>query len=323
MKPDVRTVVVLRALGLGDLCTSVPALRALRRSFPDADIALAAPSWQEPLARSAGASRVVDTSPLTPLDPSLHGADIAVNLHGRGPESTSLLAAIGPGRLIAFHEPEADADLHARVTWRPDEHEVLRWCRLLTESGIDADAGQLGLPRPDAAPLVPSGAVVVHPGAAAPARRWPADRFGRVVASLLDRGERVVLTGTAGERELCDAVVHAAGEGAAGAVEVLAGRTDLVELAVTVADASLVVANDTGVAHLATAFDVPSVVLFGPTPPSSWGPPGGSLHRALWAGSRGDPHGTRLDPGLSMIQVEDVMAAVRVVTGQETRRVPA
>jgi ADP-heptose:LPS heptosyltransferase len=70
---------------------------------------------------------------------------------------------------------------------------------------------------------------------------------------------------------------------------VLAGRTDLLGLSALVASARLLVGPDTGVAHLATAFGTPSVVLFGPTSPALWGPPADRpQHRALWAGRTGD-----------------------------------
>lgn len=311
---SVRSVVVLRALGLGDLCTAVPALRALRRAFPHADLVLAAPAWQEPLARLAGVDRVVDTAPLTTLHESLLGADVAVNLHGRGPQSTALLAATAPSHLVAFAHPDVLVDLVADVEWMPGEHEVHRWCRLLTDSGIPADPSDLELPRPP--PPRASGYVVVHPGAAAPGRRWPAERFGAVVADLVARGELVVLTGSEDEWHLCQRVLDAAGPVPADRVDVVAGRTDLLELAAVVAGADLVVANDTGVAHLATAFAVPSVVLFGPTPPAEWGPPPVDRHRALWAGQRGDPHAAELDAGLSRIRVDDVLAAIEDVSAR-------
>ena len=107
---------------------------------------------------------------------AVHGVDLAVNMHGRGPESTRLLAATDPGCLVAFAHEEVDAALAAPVAWRADEHEVHRWCRLLVESGIHADPTDLRLPAPPADPpptAAPPGRplAVVHPGAAAPGRR--------------------------------------------------------------------------------------------------------------------------------------------------------
>jgi Glycosyltransferase family 9 (heptosyltransferase)/Glycosyl transferase family 2 len=94
----------------------------------------------------------------------------------------------------------------------------------------------------------------------------------------------------------------------------LAGSADLLALARAVAAAGRVVCGDTGVAHLATALGTPSVVLFGPVPPTEWGPPPDRpWHRALWAGTRGDPHGLQPDRGLleiSVGQVVDELAAL-------------
>lgn len=314
MIADPEVVLVLRPLGLGDLCAGVPALRGLRRAFPAADLVLVAPAWQEPLARLAGVDRVVPAEPLEPLPTEVHGVDLAVNMHGRGPESTRLLAATSPDCLVAFAHAEVDAPLAAPVAWRAEEHEVHRWCRLLVESGIHADPTDLRLPAPPADPRLtaaPPGRplAVVHPGAAAPGRRWPAERFGAIVDALVDRGHHVVLTGSEAERALCQEVVEAS----AGDIEVVAGRTTVTQLAALVASADLLVANDTGVAHLATAFGTPSVVLFGPTRPSEWGPPEGGPHRALWTGRRGDPHAIQLDAGLAAIDVGDVLAAVEEV----------
>jgi ADP-heptose:LPS heptosyltransferase len=91
---------------------------------------------------------------------------------------------------------------------------------------------------------------------------------------------------------------------------VLAGRTDLAQLAAQVASARLLVSGDTGIAHLASACGTPSVLLFGPTAPSRWGPPEDGPHRVLWHGDgSGDPWGEEPDPALLAISSEEVAEA--------------
>lgn len=308
-----RRVLVLRALGLGDLLTAVPALRALRRGMPDARITLAAPAVLEPLARATGA--VDGILPADGLDAPLPAGpvDVAVNLHGSGPQSHRLLAALSPGRLLAFACPAAPHP--GGPEWDPAEHEVARWCRLAASYGFDADPADLDLPVPAAASPAP-GAVVVHPGATFPARRWPAERFAAVAAALRDAGEHVVVTGGPGETSLARRVADLAGLDPAAD---LSGRTSLPELAALVAAARLVVCGDTGVAHLATAFRTPSVLLFGPTPPGRWGPPDRAEHRVLWAGRHGDPHGREPCPGLLEISADQAVEAAGAVLTHENR----
>jgi ADP-heptose:LPS heptosyltransferase len=310
-------LVAYRALALGDLLTAVPALRALARAFPEHHRLLATPAALAPLVELIGAvDEVVDVPALAPLPSRLHGADVLVNLHGRGPESLAVCQAAQPRVLISFGPPP-------RPLWRAHEHEVARWCRLLSESGIAADPTDLHITRPATPPPAAAvGATLIHPGAASAARRWPSDRWAAVARAGLAAGRRVAITGSAAERELARAVAGAAQDPGAtdrrvsdrGATKaglaVLAGETDLVELAAAVAAADRVLSGDTGIAHLATALGTPSVVLFGPTPPAEWGPPPDPRHVALWAGRRGDPHGDEPDPGLLEIGVGDVLAAL-------------
>jgi ADP-heptose:LPS heptosyltransferase/uncharacterized protein YjbJ (UPF0337 family) len=296
-------LVAYRPLGLGDLLTGIPALRALRAAFPEHRVVLAAPAALAPLARLSGAvDELLDTAPLAV--PALRGADVAVNLHGRGPHSHRAVLASNPRRTIAF----ANAGVPWRgPEWRAGEHEVARWCRLLEQSGMAADPARLDLPAPGGS-LAP-GATVIHPGAASPARRWPPDRWAAVARAEHDAGRPVVVTGSAEERPLAEQVARDAG---LAPDAVLAGRTGPIELAALVASAGRVLCGDTGVAHLATAFCTPSVLLFGPTPPSEWGPPPErEQHIVLHRGGRGDPHGAEPDPGLLAISVDDVLAVTR------------
>ncbi len=300
-------VLVLRALGLGDLLTAVPALRALRAGFPDDRLVLAAPEGLRELVELIDAAdELLPTAGLGELAWPGPPPRLAVNLHGSGPESLHDLLATGPAELLTHHHP--DFPDVAGLRWRDDVHEVDRWCRLVEYAHLEADRTALRLPAP-AGPSPAPDAVVIHPGAAFPARRWPPERFARVAGALAAAGHRVVLTGSAGERDLAHSIASRA---ELGGEAVLAGRTGLAELAALVAGAALVVCGDTGVGHLATAFGTPSVLLFGPTPPRFWGPPPEARqHVVLWAGNVGDPHGEQPDGGLLLLGEERVLAAAR------------
>jgi ADP-heptose:LPS heptosyltransferase len=210
--------------------------------------------------------------------------------------------------MVAFDRPGTGSD---RPVWDDDEHERARWCRLVASAfGGEPDSGDLLL-APPSEPAALAGATVVHPGAAFPARRWPAERFAEVARRLAAAGHRVVVTGSPGERALAEQVAHAAG---LPPEAVLAGRTALTQLAALVAASRLVLCGDTGVGHLASAFRRPSVLLFGPTPPWRWGPPSTGPHAVLWKGDGvGDPWAGRPDPALLRITVAEVLDAIEVV----------
>jgi hypothetical protein len=296
------------------MITGLPAMALLRGALPGHRIVGAVPGQYAGLLVGAGLlDEALPTAELGALDGAPGEPDLAVDLHGNGPPSRELLRTLQPRRLVAFVRPGEDAGPAVETsTWNDTEHEVTRWCRLLREHLDGA-----GEPPPlwtllASPPAVLQGATVLHPGAAAGSRRWPADRWAAVAAALAADGHRVVVTGTPGEQELVDAVAGPAGAATATALGVE-------ELFGLVAAARLVVSGDTGVAHVASAYGTPSVVLAGPVSPARWGPPDRPRHVALWPapdpGYRGDPHGTEPDPVLLVTTVADVLAGVALVLG--------
>ncbi|MGL4173646.1 MAG: glycosyltransferase family 9 protein [Actinomycetota bacterium] len=320
-------VLVLRALGLGDTLTALPALRGLRRLVTPRPVILAV---ADPLGRWLTDLGVVDRWIATHgLDGPLPGRDLgvhdAVDLHGNGPLSRHLLTSARPRRLLAFAAPGGVGE-----QWREDEHEVHRWCRLVSSVGAQCAIADLRIPcgatnhHHGIAHSLRAGPVVIHPGAAHPSRRWPAERWAEVARALHQQGHRVVLTGNNAEQRLCSAVAQAAG---LVSLANTAGTLSLPGLTELICSARMLLVGDTGVAHLATATSTPSVVLFGPVSPTIWGPVGnGSLHRVLWRGDYsarrpdgsplvrpGNPHGASPDPRLLGITVDEVLAAAAAV----------
>jgi ADP-heptose:LPS heptosyltransferase len=309
-------VLALRALGLGDFLTGLPALGLIKQALPGHEVVLAAPAVFAPLVPLIPAvDRLLPAAELAPIRPAPPRLDVAIDLHGNGPASRRLLSALEPRQLYGFADPAGGL---SGPRWLAGEHEVSRWCRLVTEV-LPAPAGAppggcravgcLRLP----AVAMPDSLTVLHPGAAAPARRWPAERFAVVAAALRSQGHRVVITGGPAEASLVRTVADDAG------VPALLGL-ELPELISLVGRARLVVCSDTGVAHVASNFGTPSVLLFGPVSPASWGPPPDGPHRVLWHGDgTGNPHGEQVDPALLAITVEEVLDAVRELTRDRAR----
>ncbi|HEX5813101.1 MAG TPA: glycosyltransferase family 9 protein, partial [Pseudonocardia sp.] len=298
------SVLVLRALQIGDLLVAVPALRAVRRAHPEYRLVLATSAALAPIVeRIGGVDLLLPTPDPTAVPWPGAAPGVAVNLHGTGPQSHRALNALNPRRRIGFRCGDAGPGWEGPA-WDTvavaHPHERARWCALLEAVGIPADADDLRLPSPACAGSTDTGSaraapVLVHPGAAYGAKRWPVERFAAVAAALDGPRTPVLVTGSAGERDLALAVARRAG---LPVDRVLAGRTDLGALCDLVSGAGLVISGDTGIAHLASAYRTPSVVLFGPVDPAQWGPPADGPHVALAhpATRRGDRFVDEPDP---------------------------
>jgi len=109
-------------------------------------------------------------------------------------------------------------------------------------------------------------------------RRWAPERFGVVGDALARMGLNVVLTGTEAESPLTRHVASLMDEPSID----LAGATGVQELGAVIADARLLVSNDTGVSHIAAATRTPSVIIASGSDVERWAPEDGNLHRVLW-----------------------------------------
>jgi ADP-heptose:LPS heptosyltransferase len=188
-----------------------------------------------------------------------------------------LLRLAGVGRITGASTDYAGSLLDVRL--RPgedfpeDQPEAERALGIARAAGFTLPPGDDGKLRvrdyPDVRELVGEGPyIVVHPGASAPARAWPALHHAAAVELLEGAGHRVVVTGGPNETELTATV---AGPSALN----LGGRTDLRTLAGVLAGARVLVTGNTGPAHLAAALGTPVACLFSPVVPAiRWAPYG-------------------------------------------------
>jgi ADP-heptose:LPS heptosyltransferase len=326
----VRKLAVFRGLYLGDLVAATGALRALRRGYPEAEISLISLPWAAALGpHLPHVNRVLSY----PGGPGLDGGgdetsleefvarmrderfDLAVNMHGQGPTSTRLVVRFGARRTASFVGAKGDVPtLNVEVPWDVEAHES-RKLLLLAEKAGGSPTGALGGSEPElhvreeddqrARALLPPGKsplAIVHPGASVAEKRWPERAFGRVTEALIRQGYVVAVTGSAGEKELTRLVSGLA----PGAID-FGGRTNLSMFIALVAQASVLVSNDTGPAHLAYALQTPSATIFGPsTDVERWGPLNRRRHAILF----GNP--------ISDVSTDDVLRSIEaLVVGQE------
>jgi ADP-heptose:LPS heptosyltransferase len=289
------TALAVRAAGLGDLLVALPALRAVRTALADHHLVLAAPMVLAPVVRGV-VDDVVDVRAADNAENlrALGNApisDVVLNLHGRGPEShLRARERLAPGgRFVAFRRPPVHL---AGPSWDESEHEVDRWCRLVGD-GLQTrcDPHDIRLPAPTGGR---DAHVVVHVSTSKAVKNWPLGNWGAVVRAMRECDQEVFLTGLEADRPRTGQVAAAAG---LPPEYDLAGRTSISELVSLVSAARLLVAGDTGVAHLATATGTPSILIFGPRP-LTWAP-------------REGPHVVLTARSIADVTVGEVVAACR------------
>jgi heptosyltransferase-2 len=294
---QIRKILVREVNWVGDAVLTLPAIAALNRRFPRAEIAVLAKPWAAGL--FAGQS-AVDRVVLYQAEGSHRG------LRGRWALARELarerfdLAVLFPNSLDAVIVPWL-ARIPRRVGYRTDgrgllltqvvvrsgrsaeRHQVFRYLDLARSLGADGEA----IPRlavgveagreadrllQDLGVETGEACIAVNPGSVyGSAKRWPAGRFAAVADALAETHQaRVLLIGSTRERDVLEAM---AGRMCRPPIR-LGGRTDLATLAAVLKRARLLLSNDTGAMHVAAAVGTPVLAVFGPTDADATGPLG-------------------------------------------------
>jgi heptosyltransferase-2 len=266
-------VLVVRFGALGDVILTTPLLRVLRHTLPVARITLVTKAAWAPL--FAAHPHVTDVEALGPDEPLRRLArrlratawDHRLDLHGS--LRSHLLRHLVGGRWNGWRKPRLR---RAVRVWtrrrlgpdpRPAAEQYFAAARAL---GLAPDGGPPEIrPTADddlrARALAPAARfVALAPGASRATKRWPPSHWEQLATLLREADIPTVAVGGAGERALVPAAVDACGIG-------------LGPTAALLRRAAAVVANDSGLMHLATAVGTPVVALFGPTVPDlGYGP---------------------------------------------------
>jgi lipopolysaccharide heptosyltransferase II len=300
-------VLVIRPDHLGDLLLATPALGLLRTALPEAEITALVGPWARPVLDGRTEVDAVETCafpgftrrpPRSPLGPYVRLFATALRLRRRQYDAAlvlrvdhwwgaALAAYAGVPLRLGYAVPESAPFLTHTLPADLTQHSVRENWRV-----AEALLALLGRPLPDGAPRVraapsPAGRaaaaawlaargvprdaplIAVQPGSGVALKQWPPARWGAVVDALAEPLQaRLVVTGTAAEAALADALVAALERPALNAV----GAFDWAGLAGLFARCALVLGVDSGALHLAAALGVPSVHLYGPTDPARFGP---------------------------------------------------
>lgn len=329
----VQSVVVFRALHLGDMLCSVPALRALRTALPKAHITLTGLPWAAQFVHRFSAyldeflpfpghpllpEQTVHHDDLTPFYATVCAREfsLAVQLHGSGDITNHIVAGFGASAMAGHCRGKPVVTNTTMLAPYPETGaEPERLLHLVDRLGAPAAGKHLEFPilREDEEELAASGLaeglepesyICVHPGARQRDKCWPPECFADVADRLADEfGLRIVLTGSAEETPLAEAVaqrMHTPAINAAAPISIGA-------MAALMSRARLVICNDTGVSHIAAGLGLNSVVIFSKADIARWAPLDRLRHRCIW------------DPGAERATVV-LQHARALLTGAEPSR---
>ena len=294
----VRNILCVRLDAIGDVLMTGPALRALRVGHPERRLTLLTSPYGASIARlMPEVDAVIEyAAPWMKATPQradaqheyrmierlrAHGYDAAVifTVCTQSPLPAALLGYLAgiPRCLAHCHENPYQLISHWVIDPEPQHvarHEVQRQLDLVAQVGARCSDRGLALRIPAAAlrrardEMGRAGVteatprVIVHPGATAPSRRYPAEHFAAAVELLHEAtGCQIVFTGGADEQELIERIRARAATPSVS----LAGRLELAELAAAISLCDLVVVNNTGPAHMAAALGIPVVDLYAQT----------------------------------------------------------
>ena len=296
----VRRLLAVRLDAMGDVLMTTPALHAAKAACPErhitlltssggADAARLAPDVDDVIVYDAPWVKATETRADAGLDRRMirrlaagrFDAAVIFTVYSQNPLPAAMLCYLAdiPRRLAHCREnpyqlltdwiPEREPDRGVR-------HEVERQLDLVAAVGWRATDRRMRIAVPDAAAtrvaerLAALGLdthtswAVLHPGASAPSRRYPSERFGAVVRTLAsEHGWRFVLTGSRDEIPLIERVRAAA----PARTFSLGGELSLAELAALIRCAPLLISNNTGPVHIAAAVGTPVVDLYALTNP--------------------------------------------------------
>lgn len=274
----IHRILVVRLGSLGDVVLTSAAVLNLKLAYPESRLVYLTKERFAPVARLLTGVDEVVTLPENPsgrefistlLELDNRNFDLIVDLHGNF-RSFLTRKLVSSGNAVSYPKRRLSRWLttqHLQVTDAPP-HTIDLYNKALEKAEITAYARRPEIHHWKIGPA-PSeffekrNLVVIAPGAAHPPKQWPAEKFLAVARGLIERhGAHILWTAVASDK-LADESRRAMGENCTELVDL-----PIDQLAPILAKAQVVISNDSGLMHLASAVGTPVVAIFGPTHPS-------------------------------------------------------
>ncbi|MBE9464239.1 glycosyltransferase family 9 protein [Dyadobacter subterraneus] len=303
-KPEnVKKIAVFRALQLGDMLCAVPAFRALRQAYPTAQITLLGLPWASSFVSRF--SKYFDSFIWFPGYPGLpeqtfdlddwdifvqkieeENFDLILQMQGNGSIVNEMLEQVTRSTLAGFHSPGNFLGAEYFLQYPVGISEIDRHLALMHHLEIPSQGKYLEFPVSSTEEqnlarlkmdIEPHKYICVHPGSRGAWRQWPPAFFAALADECSRKGYQIVVTGTKDEAEITrEVIAHMQTK----AID-LTGKTGLGEVAVLIRDAYMLISNCTGVSHIASAMETPSIVISMDGEPERWAPLNRHLHRTI------------------------------------------
>jgi len=291
LPPSPRRILIIKPSAIGDVVHTLPILNLLRRRWPEARIEWVVtqacagileghPQLDEVLIfdrkqlgrwwRDAAARRSLRAFT---QDLRSRRYDLVIDLQGLFRSGWLAWQTRCPAR-VGFANAREGAWLFYTHRIHPgttEQHAIDRYLKLAQAVGAATDPVEYVFPTDDADRQAVTQMLgsdqpyaVLIPGTNWPTKRWPIEHFNALAAAIRrEFGLRTVVAGAPSERELGEQIAESLN---------LCGRTTLRQLVALLERAAVVICNDSGPMHIATALGRPMVALFGPTNPVRTGP---------------------------------------------------
>jgi ADP-heptose:LPS heptosyltransferase len=300
----IKKIVVFRALQIGDMLCSIPAIRALKQAYPLAEITLVGLPWAKMLLERfphyfhdliifpgypGFPEQPVDRFAFPQFLQKIQNRefDLALQMQGSGVISNPLVDLFAAKNIGGFYSRNNYCpNKNLFIEYPCDIHEVRRHLELMKVLGISDASTELEFPimekdREDFEkanfPVTPKKYVILHPGARGANRQWDPSNFAAIGDFCFENGLQVVITGTQDELDIVDNVTRLMMHPPI----IAAGKTSLGAVAVLIKNAAALISNCTGVSHIAAALKTKSIVISLDGEPFRWGPLNKTLHKTI------------------------------------------